>query len=275
MERQNSQPEDYDARRIKLGQNKTKEKLAAGQRVIGYRIPFHAPNLVELAGEAGLDFVMMDGEHGSITPESAEDMIRAAEVVGVTPIVRAAANRPEIILRYADRGAMGIIVPHVNTRQEAEAAVAAVKYAPQGRRGFVRGRWTLAYPGEEDVFAAANRETLVICMVEERDGLDNLDGIIQVPGVDVVLFGTGDLSQSLGYLGQTRHPKVREVVEHHVIKTVKSRTGPFPVVGIGGLGASDADLLNDYAEKGAQYFSLPAVGLLSLATRQFLEEVER
>ncbi|MFH1560203.1 MAG: aldolase/citrate lyase family protein [Chloroflexota bacterium] len=257
-----------------MGQNKTKEKIAAGEPVFGYILSFPAPNLAETAGDAGLDFIMLDCEHGSITSESVEDMIRGAEVVGVTPLVRVPANREEVILSFMDRGAMGVIVPHVNTRQDAEAAVAAVKFAPQGQRGMGGGRSLRPYRSEENVYAAANRETMVVCMVEEQEGVNNLDSIIDVPGVDVIHIGSSDLSQSLGYVGQTQHPKVLETIDH-IIRTVKARPGPFPAVGIGGQGGgTNIPLMKSYAEKGVQFFTLAATGLLVAATRRMLQEME-
>lgn len=257
-----------------MGQNRTKEKIAAGRPVFGYILSFLAPNLAEAAGEAGLDFIMLDCEHGSLTSGSVEDMIRGAEVVGVTPLVRVPANREEVILSFMDRGAMGVIVPHVNTRQDAEAAVAAVKFGPQGRRGMGGGRSLRPYQGEQNVFAAANRETMVICMVEEQEGVDNLESIIDVPGVDVIHIGASDLSQSLGYVGQTHHPKVQETIDH-IISTVRARPGPFPAVGIGGQGGgTNIPLLRRYADKGVRFFTLAATGLLVSATRQMLQNMD-
>jgi 4-hydroxy-2-oxoheptanedioate aldolase len=257
-----------------MGQNKTREKMAAGKPVFGYILPFHAPILAETAGDAGLDFVMLDCEHGSLTSGSVEDMIRGAEVVGVTPLVRVPANREEVILSFMDRGAMGVIVPHVNTREDAEAAVAAVKFGPEGRRGMGGGRSLRPYRGERNVFAAANRETMVICMVEEQEGVDNLDSILDVPGIDVVHVGANDLSQSLGYVGQAQHPKVQAVIDQ-IIRTVKSRPGPFPAVGIGGQGGgTDVPLLKRYADKGVQFFTMGVTGLLTAATRRVLEGME-
>jgi 4-hydroxy-2-oxoheptanedioate aldolase len=254
-----------------MRQNKTKEKIAAGRPVFGYILPFPAPVLAETAGDAGLDFVMLDCEHGSLTSGSVEDTIRGAEVVGVTPLVRVPANREEVILSFMDRGAMGVIVPHVNTRQDAEAAVAAVKFGPEGRRGMGGGRSLRPYRGEPNVFAAANRETMVICMVEEQEAVDNLDSILDVPGVDVIHIGANDLSQSLGYVGQAQHPKVQGVIDH-IIKTVRSRPGRLTAVGIGGQGGgTDLPLLKQYAEKGVQFFTMGVTGLLTAATRRVLD----
>jgi 4-hydroxy-2-oxoheptanedioate aldolase len=135
----------------------------------------------------------------------------------MTPIVRPEANRPEVLMRYLDRGAMGLQVPHVTTKTEAVAAVRATKYYPLGDRGLARGQrstgYGLAGGGIADYIAASNRETLVCVQIEEKEGLDNLGEILTVDGVDVFFIGPTDLSQSLGYPGQRDHPVVKSAVD--------------------------------------------------------------
>ena len=97
--------------------NKTKEKLKNNQAVFGYICNIPAASISEIAGQANLDFIVIDCEHGPMNEETAENMIRAAEVVGITPLVRVPSNEPHIILRYMDRGAAGVIVPHINTNE--------------------------------------------------------------------------------------------------------------------------------------------------------------
>ncbi len=120
--------------------NATKAKLNGGEVVFGAIISRHAPDLVELFGALGYDFVMIDCEHGSHDYASVLEMVLACEVSGVTPIVRLPVNRPDVILRYLDRGTMGVHVPHVNTKDEAVAAVRAVQFHPEGDRGVGGGR---------------------------------------------------------------------------------------------------------------------------------------
>jgi 4-hydroxy-2-oxoheptanedioate aldolase len=107
-------------------------KAAGWQARLRRHITFPAPPVVEMLGYMGFDWVLIDNEHGSITVDTSEEMIRAAELTGIAPIVRPVANRPEVIAPFLDRGAWGVQVPHVNTREEAEAAVAACKYYPEG-----------------------------------------------------------------------------------------------------------------------------------------------
>ena len=122
-----------------MRENTLKQKLQAGNPVFGSMITFPSPTVVEMLGFLGYDWVLIDNEHGSITVDVAEDMIRAAEYSGAAPIVRPVGNRPEIIAPFLDRGAWGVQVPHVNTADEARAAVSAVKYYPEGERGLFSG----------------------------------------------------------------------------------------------------------------------------------------
>ena len=120
--------------------NTTKAKLADGKVVFGAIISRHAPDLVELFGAIGYDFVMIDCEHGPMSLDEVEHMVRAAEVFGITPITRIPNHEDSTILRFLDRGVQGIIVPHVNTRAQAEAVAAAARYFPEGHRGAAGGR---------------------------------------------------------------------------------------------------------------------------------------
>src|ERR687895_2380718 len=121
--------------------NTLKQKLRDGKPAFGVMLTFPSPPIVELLGYMGFDWILLDNEHGSITVDTAEDMIRAAELTGTAPIVRPVANKPEVIAPFLDRGAWGVQVPHVNTAAEAWAAVDAVKYYPEGHRGiFSRSR---------------------------------------------------------------------------------------------------------------------------------------
>lgn len=120
--------------------NTTKVKLAKGEVVFGAIINRHAPDQVELFGAIGYDFVMIDCEHGPMSLDEVEHMVRAAEAFGITPVTRIPNHENSTILRYLDRGVQGIIVPHVNTREAAEAVARAARYWPDGHRGMAGGR---------------------------------------------------------------------------------------------------------------------------------------
>jgi len=120
--------------------NTTKAKLAEGHVVFGAIISRYAPDLIELFGAIGYDFVMIDCEHGTMDFDHVEHMVRAAEVFGITPITRVPNHEDSTLLRYLDRGVQGIIIPHVNTREAADAVARAARYAPEGHRGIGGGR---------------------------------------------------------------------------------------------------------------------------------------
>lgn len=198
-----------------LQTNKLKAALRAGTPVFGLLASIPSPLLVEMIGYAGYDFVTLDLEHVGVNPETLENMIRAAECAGITPLVRVPAATAATIVRVLDCGAQGIVVPHVRSRAEAEAAVAASRYHPLGRRGISGGRTTGF--GTIDLatyFERANREIMVVAMIEDRDGIDDIDAIAEVPGIDMILEGAIDLSQSLGVPGQAQHPAVRSALAH-------------------------------------------------------------
>src|SRR5438132_8274338 len=122
-----------------MRENTLKQRLYAGKAAFGVMCTFPSPPVVEMLGHLGFDWILLDNEHGSITVDTAEACIAAAELTGMAPIVRPVGNRPEIIAPFLDRGAWGVQVPHVNTAEEARAAVDAVKYAPEGHRGIFSG----------------------------------------------------------------------------------------------------------------------------------------
>src|SRR5437773_8854384 len=122
-----------------MRENTLKQRLYGGKAAFGVMCTFPAPPVVEMLGHLGFDWILLDNEHGSITVDTAEACIAAAELTGMAPVVRPVGNKPEIIAPFLDRGAWGVQVPHVNTAAEARAAVDAVKYAPEGHRGIFSG----------------------------------------------------------------------------------------------------------------------------------------
>jgi len=194
--------------------NRMKQKIEAGEPVFGVSLMFPSPEVVEMIGELGFDWVMLDGEHGSISPSSVGALVMAAEIRGITPIVRPAENNAALIGRYLDRGAMGVQMPHVKTKQEAEAAVSACRYHPEGARGLAGGRMADFGFGTPipEYAREANDNTLVCIQIEDVAAVDNLDEILTVDGVDVFFIGPTDLAQSMGHPGNNSHPEVQRVI---------------------------------------------------------------
>ena len=250
--------------------NTLKQKLRDGKAAFGVMITFPSPPVVEMLGLMGFDWVLIDNEHGSVTVDTAEDMIRAADLTGIAPIVRPVANKPEIIAPFLDRGAWGVQVPHVNTREEAEAAVKACKYYPDGQRGiFSRGRPADYGIGvtTQDYAAQANANTLVCLMLEEVEAIDNLQEIVKVKGVDVLFIGSGDLSQSMGYPGQQTHPEVQAVMEKGV-KLIRK-------AGIAAGVSCPDSLVPKFLGLGVQYFHSNMASLIQNAGEAYLKTMRQ
>ena len=172
------------------------------------------PAFVEAAGYAGYDFVLLDMEHGPGTFENLQNLIRAANVAGVCPVVRVPRGMDIWVDRALDVGAGALLVPQIDTADQARAVISAAKFAPVGSRGtnrFVRSACYGAKPGSE-YFAQAN-ETVVIIQAEGKKAVENLDEILDVPGLDVLFIGPYDLSSSLGHVGEVNHPEVIECIQ--------------------------------------------------------------
>ncbi len=198
-----------------MRKNLLKEKLDRKERVLGCNISTCAPSLIEILALSGFDYVFIDCEHASLDGTECEHLIRTAELYNITPLLRVPMNQPELMVRYMDSGAQGIVVPGIRTRQEAEQAVKAVRYYPQGMRGLSPGRasdYGLSGPMSE-YCAYANSQMLFLPSMENIDMVNNIEEILAVEGLDGLLFGTSDLSQSLGHPGEGNHPEVQAAVE--------------------------------------------------------------
>lgn len=210
-----------------LRPNAIKAKLAGGDEVFGLFCSIADPTVVELIGCAGYDFVILDTEHTLVDPQELEHLIRAAEAVELTPFVRVPERAPNAILRALDAGAMGVVVAHVRRRSDADAAIQAARYAPAGMRSLNGGR----VPGFgridlTEYVRSANEEIMLITMIEDAEGVDELPTILAGGGIDLVLEGAADLSQSYGVPWQTRHPLVRAALQR-VQSTCAAHGVPF------------------------------------------------
>ena len=204
--------------------NELKRTLAEGGTALGLFINTDSPDLVEIAALAGFEFCIIDTEHGPGDAGSIQHMIRAAELRGMTPIVRVTNPEATTVLRILDVGAAGIQAPQVNSRRTAEDIVRFAKYHPVGERGaaFTRSSRYGFAGSVADYFREANRETMVILHCENRLGLDCLDEIAAVEGADVIFVGPYDLSQSLGVPGEIYHPTMVEAVARALASAKKA-----------------------------------------------------
>lgn len=253
-----------------MRENTLKKRLYAGKAAFGVMCTFPSPPVVEMLGHLGFDWVLLDNEHGSITVDTAEACIMAAELSNMAPIVRPVGIRPEVIAPFLDRGAWGVQVPHVNTAEEARAVVDAVKYGPQGHRGIFSGGRPARYgfSGTTAEYAeAANSQTLVCIMIEEVVAIENLPELVKVPGIDVFFIGSGDLSQSMGYTGQQGHPEVQKLMERGV-KTI-TEAGR-----IAGCSCPD-NLIPKFLGLGVQYFHSTVGRLIQQSSVSYLQTMRQ
>jgi 4-hydroxy-2-oxoheptanedioate aldolase len=242
--------------------NHTKARLRAGETVYGCFVRYPDAGLAELLALQPFDFLVFDGEHGTLEPRDGEHLARAAELHATTPLVRVPANVPPTILRFLDGGAQGVHVPLVSSVEDAEAAVRAVKYAPRGARGLAGVR--AAQYGQRAPLAEyveqANEQTLVVLQVETRAGVARAGEIAAVDGVDVVFVGPTDLSQALGVTGDTAHPLALEAYD----AVAAAVSGSEAALGVLVSGESEA---RAWRERGARYIAFTVDGLVVRSAR--------
>jgi len=246
--------------------NTTKEKLKNGGTVYGCFVRYPNAALVEVLGYCGWDFIVFDGEHGAIEVADCEQMVRAAELQGVTPIARVPVNQPHVILRFLDTGAQGLHVPMVRTAADAEALVNSVKYQPRGSRGLAAVRaadYAQRLPLGEYV-GQANAETLVVAHIETEDSVACLPQIIRVDGLDVAFLGPTDLSNSLGIPGQLKHAKFEATCQ----RFVETLSGSNVALGVM---VANAEAARQWRARGARYIAVGFESVLTPACRSYLK----
>jgi 2-keto-3-deoxy-L-rhamnonate aldolase RhmA len=185
--------------------NRVKAAMRAGRKAYGYNLSFPSPWVIDILGKLDFDFVFIDGEHGPFGLDQLEDLCRTAERHNVTPIARVPDIGSSTILRYLDRGIMGILGPHIATEADARQLARACYFGPLGERSFGANRGTDYNAGIADkaaYYREANEQTLVCALLEDVAVLDNLDAILSVQGIDLYSIGPNDFAQSLGYPGQ-------------------------------------------------------------------------
>ena len=199
---------------IELRPNKIKRKLANGELTTVLMSPVaFSPDMVEFVSQLGFDGIWIETEHGAIDFKDIQNLTRAADLYGMTSIVRVNYKEQGLIYRTFDVGAQGIVVPHVDTKQDAESVVEGAKFAPLGKRGNFVSRQGI---GVINYFEKANNETLVVVLIEDIEAINNLDAILSVDNIDVFSVAPGDLAQSLGHLGNISHPQVQSTIDNAI-----------------------------------------------------------
>lgn len=244
-----------------------KQRLFDGETTVGTFQLIDSPMASEMAGVAGMDFVIIDQEHGPLTAETSVAMCAAAERGGASPIVRVRNNTESEIQRALDIGAAGVEIPQIETQEDAEAAVEHARFDPLGSRGlspYVRaGRYT----GSENYTEEQNEQTTVIIHIEGERGVENLDEICAVEGIDVLFLGPYDMSQSLGIPGQVQDERVEELMQE-----VCDRAADYGKVV--GTFADSPEMANKWIDAGAQYIAYSVDGtILTFAYEDIVDSV--
>jgi 2-keto-3-deoxy-L-rhamnonate aldolase RhmA len=250
-----------------MRKNETKAKLNRGETVFGSFANVPAPSTVEALGYLGFDFVILDGEHSPVDQETIENMVRAADVAGITPIARIALNQPQVLLRYLDSGCLGVEIPMVNTQEEAQRVADAVRYPPRGIRGLAGVRaneWGLTRSLGEYV-KIANDEIICIVQIETKAAFENVKAIASLPEVDMVFVGPTDTSSALGFPGETQHPEVMAVLER-MGKAIRDAGKHAGTIGF------NKDHVSKLHGWGYNYFANNVQGMLIAGGRSYLAD---
>lgn len=249
-----------------LAENHLKRKLARGETALGMWVTLEAPTVTEIAVTLGLDWVVIDTEHGPLDFQEVVGHLRVTQGTPTTPLVRVPGVEQGAIKRVLDLGAHGVIVPQVQGADEAERAVAFAKYPPRGVRGVGGERATQWGLGLRSQTHAADRETQVLPLIETVAAEAALDAILAVPGVDAVFLGPADFSASAGFLGEWEGPGV--AARLLAVKD-RARARGLPC----GVMAADVD---DALRRRLQGFQMIGIGSdTGLLIRSALEAVRR
>lgn len=231
--------------------NKMKEKALKGEVVIGTGIGWPDPDLVRSYGALGFDFFRIEGEHGLVDYKDLDLLCRAARDSGITPAARVPALVQHEILHYLDRGVLTIYVPHTNSKHAAELAVEYAKYHPLGNRGDAYTMRAGLYGqglSQDDYYRLANESVMLIALVEDRAGLESVEEIVGVPGIDAIDVGPWDLRQSMG---MPPHDEVQAAVEH----IVEVAVGAGKPVSVGtAMDLDKPEQMRRWREKGCSLF---------------------
>lgn len=233
-----------------------KKELTGSRFTLGSWITLGDVSVAEIMAKSGFDWLVIDMEHSAITLDKAQHLIRVIELSGMVPLVRVGDNDPVMIKRVMDAGSHGVIVPMVNSAEDAERAVRSVRYPPKGTRGVGLAR-AQGYGMEFEKYRRwAGARSIVIVQIEHIDAINNLEAILSVDGVDGSIIGPYDLSGSLGYPGEFDRKEVKAAVKRYeeVCRKMNKPMG-FHVV------RPEADIAVKYKKKG---FSFVAVGLDTL-----------
>ena len=201
---------------MSIRSNRVKQKLAAGEVAV-ILSGTNDPDLIDQLGPLGPAGIWLEGEHGGVDYADLGNLTRACDLWGMTSVVRVMDNDYATIYRTLDRGAQGIVVPHVNSRAEAERVVEAGKFAPLGKRGMFTSRQGF---GVGDYLKTANDQSLLIVLIEDIVAIHALDEILKVDHIDTFFVAPNDLATSMGHIGKMDHPDVQKTIDGAIARIV-------------------------------------------------------
>jgi 4-hydroxy-2-oxoheptanedioate aldolase len=234
--------------------NHVKQRLRQGEPSIGTWFSLPSPEAAEQVSQLPFDWIVIDSEHNAVDIRTLAQMFMAMSNTGIAPMVRIPWNAPENFKRVLDAGAWGIVVPMVNSREEAEQAVQATRYYPEGNRSVGGGRHAISFgTSGADYFKNANEQILLVAMIEHIDGVEHADEILSTPGIDACFIGPNDMAASMGLgLGhplESVHPRMIEAIEHVRQTCVKNGVAT-------GIHTSGAEAVNMRIGQGFQFCAM-------------------
>ncbi len=242
---------------MELRPNRIKRKLANGEVAVVVSGMTH-PDDIDALGPVGFDGAWLEGEHGASDPAEIGNLTRACDIWGMTSVARINKNDQGMIYRTLDRGAQAIVVPHVNTKAEAENVVQGGKFAPIGQRGLFTSRQGY---GVDNYLKVANDETALIVLIEDIAAYENLDEMLTVDHIDSFFVAPSDFAASMGHIGNIGHPDVQAKIDGSIEKIVNSgRTA-------GTLATNDN--VAHFIELGVKLFMVPSAPWIASGAAEF------
>ena len=194
--------------------NQFRQKIKAKEQLMGLWLNTPNPSIAEMDGMIGYDRLVLDGEHSAVDVPMQLHQLQALNGSSSAPVGRPPANDPTIIKQYLDIGFYNLLIPFIESKEEAERAVASTRYAPAGIRGVAGMVRACDYGATPEFYKHVNDNITLLLQIESRKGVEAVDEIAAVEGVDGIFIGPADLSAALGYIGQPNHPEVEKTIQY-------------------------------------------------------------
>jgi 4-hydroxy-2-oxoheptanedioate aldolase len=247
--------------------NRLRERLVEPGPLIGFFAHVQTPDFIEYCGLLGFDWVFIDAEHSGLSAERCQELVRAADVVGLPSAIRLPMNEPALILPYLETGADAVIAPHIDDAAAARRLVQACRFFPNGMRGSSAGSRAANFGLTQtagEYFGAQSDHAIPIPLLEDRRAFEAVAEIAAVDGIEMLFLGPGDLAMSMGLAGNARHPQVQQ----HITTALASLVQAGKVVG---TTASSPDDVRRLTAAGARLILVGTGGMFATAVRQFLD----